>query len=111
MDDARRIEVNLSQDKINRITSIYQAELRYSKEAALKNLGENDANELRDSAPPSLFLIHMVRKNTREVNIDEIIHYLKSQYFGDENQIHLIQEYSSDHTLEIMLEEIKIISK
>ena len=102
--DARRIEVNLSQDKIDRITSIYQVELNYWKEAALKNLDENDANELKDPAPPSLF-----RKNAREVNIDEIIHYLKSQYFHDENQIHLIQRYSSQHSLVRILEEMKVI--
>ena len=58
-------------------------ELTYWKEAALKNLGENDANELKDSAPPSLFLTSKARKNTREVNIDEIIHYLRVQYSDD----------------------------
>ena len=109
--DARRIEVNLSQDKIDRITSIYQADLRYWEEDALKNLGENDANELNDSARPSLFLTRMVRKNAREINIDEIIHYLKSQYSDDENQIHLIQGYSSEHSLERTMEEMKVISK
>ena len=71
--NARRIKANLSQDKIDCITSIDQAELRYWKEAALKNLGESDAYELKDLAPPSLFLTRMVRKNAREVNIDEII--------------------------------------
>ena len=85
--DARRIEVSLSQNKIDRITGIYQAELRYWKEAALKNLDENDANELKDSAPPIFFLTRKVRKNAREVNIDEINHYLRLQYFDDDNQI------------------------
>ena len=98
--DSRRIEVSLSQNKTDRITSIYQAELRYWKEAALKNLGENDANELKSLAPPSLFLTRKVRKNVREVNIDEIIHYLRLQYFDDDNQIRLIQGYSSEHSLE-----------
>ena len=99
MDDARRIEVNLSQDKIDGIASIYQAEVRYWKEAALKNLDENAANELNDFAPPSLFLTRTVRNNAREGNIDEIMYYLRSQYFDNENQIRLIQEYSSEHSL------------
>ena len=66
---------------------------------------------MKDSPPPSLFLTRMVRKNARVVNIDEIIHYLKSQHSGDENQIHLIQRYSSEHSLERILEEMNIISK
>ena len=42
--EARRIEVSLSQDKINSICSAFQKELDYWKEAALKNLDENEAN-------------------------------------------------------------------
>ena len=34
--DARRIEVSLSQDKINFINSAFQKELDYRKDAALK---------------------------------------------------------------------------
>ena len=76
-----------------------------------KECKRNDANELKDSAPPDLFLTHKPRKDAREVNIDEIFYYLKSLYFDDENQIHLIKKYSSEHSLEGMLEEIKVISK
>ena len=52
--DVRRIEVSLSQDKINQINSAFQKELRYWKEAALRNLDKNEANQLKDSAPLSL---------------------------------------------------------
>ena len=85
--------------------------MKYWKEAALKNVGENDANELKVLAPPDLFLTRKPRKDARQVNIEEIFYYLKSQYFDDENQIHLIKKYSSEHSLEGMLEEIKVISK
>ena len=85
--------------------------MRYWKEAALKNVSENDANELIDSAPSDLFLTRKPKKDAREVNIEEIFYYLKSQYLDDQNQIHLIKKYSREHSLEGMLEEIKVISK
>ena len=48
--DARRIEVSLSQDKINFINNTFQKELDYWKEAALERASDlNDANELKDS--------------------------------------------------------------
>ena len=75
-----KIKVRLSQDKIDRITSVYQAELKYWKEAALKNLDKNDVNKLKDLAPASLFLTSVAVKNVKNVkkiNINEIIHYLK----------------------------------
>ena len=78
--DARRIEVSLSQDKINSINSTFQKELDYWKEAALKNLGENETNQLKDSAPPSLLLIRRAKKNAKKVDINIMIFYLKSQY-------------------------------
>ena len=106
-----RIEVNLSQDKIDCITSVYQTQVRYRKEAALKNVSENDANELKVLVPPDLFPTRKPRKDAREINIEKIIYYLKSKYFDDENQIHLIKKCSSEHFLEGMLEEIKVISK
>ena len=80
-----RIEVNLSQDKIDYITSVYQTQVSYWKEAALKNVSENGANEWKVLAPPDLFLTRKPRKDAREVNIEEIFYYLKSQYFDDEN--------------------------
>ena len=94
-----RIEVNLSQDNIDCITSVYQTQVWYRKEAALKNVSENDANELKVLAPPDLFLTRKPKKDAREVNIKQIFYYLKSQYFDDENQIHLIKKYSSDHSV------------
>ena len=54
--DARRIEVSLSQDKINLINGTYQKDLDYWKEAALERaLDQNDANKLKDSIPLSFF--------------------------------------------------------
>ena len=47
--DVGRFEVSLSQDKINQINSAFQKELYYWKEAALKNLDENKANQSKDS--------------------------------------------------------------
>ena len=78
--DTGKIKVRLSQDKIDRITSVYQAELKYWKEAALKNLDKNDVHKLKDLAPASLFLTRVAAKNVKnvkQININEIIHYLK----------------------------------
>ena len=92
--DVRRIEVSLSQDKINQINSAFQKELDYWKEAALEDLDENEANQLKDSAPPSLLLICKAKKNNaKKVDISEIILYLKSQYStNNRNQIVFIQD-------------------
>ena len=44
--DAGRIEVSLSQDKIDHINNIRQEELDYCKEAALERaLDQNDTNQ------------------------------------------------------------------
>ena len=112
--DTGKIKIRLSQDKIDLITSVYQAELKYWKEAALKNLDKNDANKLKDLASPSLFFTRKAIKNLKNVkkmNINEIIYYLKSQYSDDENQIHLIRRYGSELSLERTLEDIKAILK
>ena len=54
--DAGRIEVSLSQDKIDHINNIYQKELDYWKRAALgRTLDQNNTNQLEDLAPPNLF--------------------------------------------------------
>ena len=94
--DARRIEVNLSQDKIKSINSAFQKELDYWKEAALENLDENEANQLKVLAPPSLLLIRKAEKNAKKVDINKIIAYLKSQYStNNRNQIALVQNFPS----------------
>ena len=73
--------------------------MKYLKEAALKNVSENDSNELKVLAPPNLFLTRKPRKDVREVNnIEEIFYYLKLQYSDDENQIYFIKKYSSEHS-------------
>ena len=52
--DARRIEVSLSQDKINLINGIYQKVLDYWKDAALERASNlHEENQLKDVAPPS----------------------------------------------------------
>ena len=68
--DTGKIKVRLSQDKIDRITSVYQAELKYWKEAALKNLDKNDVNKLKDLAPASLFLTSVAAKKCKECKED-----------------------------------------
>ena len=95
-----RIEVNLSQDKVDCMTSVYQTQVNYWKEAALKNVSENDANELKVLAPTHLFFTRKPTKDAREKNIEEIFYYLKLQYFDDENQIYLIKKYNGEHSLE-----------
>ena len=106
--DAKRFEVSLSQDKINFINSAFQKELDYWKEAALKNLSGNEANQLRDSAPVSLLLTCKAKNNAKKVNINEIIFYLKSQYSTNNRDPVVLVQISS---FEGKQEELKIISK
>ena len=114
--DVRRIEVSLSQDKINQINSAFQKELDYWKEAALENLDENEANQLKDSAPPSLLLIRKAKKNNaKKVDISEIILYLKSQYpTNNRNQIVFIQDFPTIEevsSFEGIKEELRMVLK
>ena len=113
--DARRIEVNLFQDKIKSINSAFQKELDYWKEAALKNLDENEANQIKVSAPPSFLLIRKAEKNAKKVDINKTIAYLKSQYStNNTNQIVLVQNFpclEEVSSFEGIQEELKIISK
>ena len=54
--DAGRIEVSLSQDKIDLINYVHQKELEYWKKAAFKRtLDKDEENQLKDSAPSSFF--------------------------------------------------------
>ena len=55
--DARRIEVSLSQDKINFINSTFQKDLDYWKDTALKIALDGDkADQLKGLAPPGFFI-------------------------------------------------------
>ena len=88
----------------------------YWKEAALKNLDENEANQLKDSAPLSLLLISKSKKNNaKKVDINEMILYLKSQYStNNRNQIVLIQDFPSIKevsSFEGIQEELRIVLK
>ena len=111
--DARRIEVSLSQDKINLINGIYQKELDYWKQAALeRTLDQNRTSQLKDSAPLRIFfLAREATENGKKTDIDEINSYLKSQYSGNKNQIVFIQCYRGGHSLEEMFKELKVMSK
>ena len=78
--DATKIEVNLSLDKTSVINDVFQKELKYWKDAALKMpLDEGETNQIKDSAPPSFLLIRKPAKNAKKTDIDVIISYLKPQ--------------------------------
>ena len=71
--DATKIEVSLSQDKINFINDIFQKELQYWKEATLKKAFDKDeADRLENLATPSFFLIRKPTKNSKETDINGI---------------------------------------
>ena len=54
------------------------------EEAALKRaLNEDEANELEDLAPSSFFLIREPAKTAKEMDINGMISYLKSEYSAD----------------------------
>ena len=61
MDEVRamnKIEVELSQEKIDFINEAYQKELRHWKKIALDSVStENEAKELLDQAPSRVFFI------------------------------------------------------
>ena len=88
MDEVResRIEVEISQEKIDFINDAYEKELRYWKRAALESVStENEARELIELAPRRVILVRKV-KNQNVVNIEEIIFYLKSWYLEHNSQ-------------------------
>ena len=74
--DATKIEVNLSEKKINLIND----NCKYRKEVVLERaFDQNDTNKLKDSAPLRFFLTRKAAKNAKkETDIAEIISYLKS---------------------------------
>ena len=116
--DVRRIEVSLSQDKINQINSAFQKEFRRIKELDenLKNLDENEANQLKDSASLSLLLICKAEKNNaKKVDINKMILYLMSQYSSNHrNQVVLIQDFLSIEEMsffEGIQEELRMVLK
>ena len=114
--DTRRIELSLSQDKINSINSALQKELGYWKDTALKRaLDPNEANQLKDLAPPSFLLIHKAKQNPKTTGINKIISYLKSQYSTNNRiLINLVQNFpglEEVSSFEGIQKELKIISK
>ena len=76
MDEVRamnKIEVDLSQEKIDFVNDAYQKELQHWQKVALESVStENEAKELIDLAPSRVCLIRKV-KNAKMLNIDEII--------------------------------------
>ena len=110
--DARRIEVSLSQDKINLKNGTYQKELGCWKDAALKMALDGDkANQLKGSAP--FFLL--IRKPAKKMDIDEIISYLKFQYLtSNKDQVTFVKNLPSIEEvifLKRIQEALKIISE
>ena len=85
------------------------------RESLKKALNENEANELKDSAPPSFVLICKRAKNARKTDVSGINSHLKSQYSADNRvQITSIQRYPSQRdvsSFEEISEELKAISK
>ena len=111
-----KIEVNLSQEKINFINDTHQKGLQYWKEAALKkDSTENEAKESTDLAPLRAFLIPKAAKNAKKMNINEIIFYLKARYSTDNrDQINFIQDIPSQRdapSFEAISGNLKAISK
>ena len=97
--NARRIEVSLSQDKINLINDIYHKELDYWKDAALKMALEGDkANPLKNLAPPRFLLILKATTYAKKTDIDEILSHIKSQYLtNNRDQITFVQNFPSEN--------------
>ena len=57
----KKIEVDLSQEKIDFITDAYQKELHHQEKIALESVStENEASELIDLAPSRVCLIYKV---------------------------------------------------
>ena len=81
-----RIEVEIHQEKVDFINDAYEKELRYWKRVALESVStEIEARESIELAPRRVILVRKV-KNSKLVNIEEIIFYLKSQYLEHNSQ-------------------------
>ena len=80
-----------------------------------KPLDPNEANQLKDLAPPSFVLIRKAEKDAKKVDINKIISYRKSQYSSNNrNQTVRSQNFPSLEevfSFDRILEELKIISK
>ena len=80
-----------------------------------KTLDPNEANQLKDLAPPSFVLIRKAKKDAKKVDINKIISYRKSQYSSNNrNQTVRSQNFPSLEevfSFDRILEELKIISK
>ena len=87
MDEVRvvnEIEVNLSQTKMNFKNGAYQKGLQYWKKVVLESVWtENEKKVLIDLAPLRVcFIRKAVIKNAQNLNIDEIVFYLKKSIFN-----------------------------
>ena len=105
--DTKRIEVSLSEDRINLTNGSYQKELKYWKDAALKMALDED-KALKESAHSSFLLIRKPAKNAKEKDIDGIISYLKSKYSADNRyQIAFIECYPSQRNVPFLKKYLK----
>ena len=84
---ANRIEVNLTQEKIDFINHANHKQLHYQKNIALAGKNENERKELTDLTPLRAFLSRKdVIKNYTTTNANESIFYLKNNYLSYEEE-------------------------
>ena len=86
-----KIEENLSHEKLNFINGNCLEELQYWKKVALVNVSiVNERKELKDLAPPTVFLTAI--KNAKKMDIYEIILYLNLDNREQREQRTFIQD-------------------
>ena len=84
---ANRIEVNLTQEKIDFINDANHKQLQYWKNIVLAGKNENERKELTDLAPLRVFLARKdFIKNDTTINAKELIFYLKNNYLPYEEE-------------------------
>ena len=83
MEEARtvnRIEINLSQEKIEFINAAYTEEVDYWKRAALGDKNKEERKQLINLAPSRVFLARKDAGKSSAENIHEMLFYLKKNY-------------------------------
>ena len=112
---ANRIEVNLTQEKIDFINDANHKQLQYWKNIALAGKNENERKELTDLAPLRVFLARKdFIKNDTTINAKELIFYLKNNYLPyEEEQGAFIEDIPSqeDQSFEEISDRVKAFAK
>ena len=90
MDEARtanRIEVNLTQEKLDFINDANQKQLQHQKNIVSAGKNENERKELTDLAPLREFLTRKdIIKNDTAMTANEMNFYLKNNYLPYEEE-------------------------